>query len=170
MRRAVASGSSLLRGLQGSSTAQCSSGAGMVARAFSTQEPITATLFPGDGEEGSAGCRGAQSGRRPPGLTRRRRCLPPLPAAALCRPASAPASLSAPPCHPGIGPEIAQAVVKIFEAAEAPIKWDWQIIGKEVDPRTNSFVTRENLDSVLVGAGMHQDAPCATRGTVGLPS
>jgi hypothetical protein len=61
-------------------------------------------------------------------------------------------------------------VVKIFEAAEAPIKWDWQIIGKEVDPRTNSFVTRENLDSVLVGAGMHQDAPCATRGTVGLPS
>ena len=52
--------------------------------------------------------------------------------------------------RPGIGPEIAEAVQKIFEAAEAPIAWDVQHIGKEVDPRTNSFVTRENLDSVLV--------------------
>ena len=34
--------------------------------------------------------------------------------------------------------------------AEAPIEWDVQLIGKEVDPRTNSYVTRENLDSVLV--------------------
>lgn len=33
---------------------------------------------------------------------------------------------------------------------QAPIQWDVQHIGKEVDPRTNSFVTRENLDSVLV--------------------
>lgn len=49
----------------------------------------------------------------------------------------------------GIGPEIADAVQKIFSAAEAPIAWDVQEIGKEVDPRTNSFVTRENLDSVL---------------------
>lgn len=49
----------------------------------------------------------------------------------------------------GIGPEIADAVQKIFEAAEAPINWDVQHIGKQVDPRTNSFVTRENLDSVL---------------------
>lgn len=40
--------------------------------------------------------------------------------------------------------------MKIFESAEAPIVWDVQHIGKEVDPRTNSFVTRENLDSVLV--------------------
>lgn len=39
---------------------------------------------------------------------------------------------------------------KIFSAAEVPISWDVQEIGKEVDPRTNSFVTRENLDSVLV--------------------
>lgn len=37
----------------------------------------------------------------------------------------------------------------IFKAAEAPIVWDEQHIGKEVDPRTNSFITRENLDSVL---------------------
>eukprot|EP00887_Chlorella_sp_A99_P003517 scaffold7.g3517.t1 len=49
----------------------------------------------------------------------------------------------------GIGPEIAEAVKEIFAAAEAPIVWDEQIIGKEVDPRTNSYVSRENLDSVL---------------------
>ena len=49
----------------------------------------------------------------------------------------------------GIGPEIAASVVKIFEAAKAPIQWEEQRIGKEVDPETNSFVTRANLDSVL---------------------
>lgn len=55
-----------------------------------------------------------------------------------------------PPVRAGIGPEISEAVKKIFTAAKAPIEWDVQIIGKEVDPRTNSFVSRENLDSVLV--------------------
>ena len=50
----------------------------------------------------------------------------------------------------GIGPEIADAVRIIFEAAKAPIDWDEQFIGKVADPRTNSMVTRENLDSVLV--------------------
>lgn len=49
----------------------------------------------------------------------------------------------------GIGPEIAEAVKQIFAAAKAPIVWDEQHIGKTVDERTNSFVTRENLDSVL---------------------
>lgn len=49
----------------------------------------------------------------------------------------------------GIGPEISEAVKQIFTAAGAPIAWDEQHIGTEVDPRTNSFVTRENLDSVL---------------------
>lgn len=53
----------------------------------------------------------------------------------------------------GVGPEIASAVKKIFEAADVPISWDEQHISKEVDPRTNSMVTRENLDSVLVGTG-----------------
>jgi len=38
----------------------------------------------------------------------------------------------------------------VFHAAGAPIAWDEQYVAKEVDPRTNSFVTRENLDSVLV--------------------
>lgn len=48
-----------------------------------------------------------------------------------------------------MGPEISDRVVEIFEAAKVPIKWDVQIVGKEVDPRTNSFISRENLDSVL---------------------
>lgn len=69
---------------------------------------------------------------------------------------------AAPPAPAGIGPEIADAVQKIFSAAEAPIAWDVQEIGKEVDPRTNSFVTRENLDSVLVrGRGRGSSARSA---------
>lgn len=50
----------------------------------------------------------------------------------------------------GIGPEIAVAAQAIFKAAGAPIEWDEQHIGQVPDPRTNSMVTRENLDSVLV--------------------
>ena len=38
----------------------------------------------------------------------------------------------------------------IFEAASVPVTWDEQRIGTTVDPRTNSMVTRENLDAVLV--------------------
>eukprot|EP01025_Chloroclados_australasicus_P041775 TRINITY_DN44569_c0_g4_i1.p1 TRINITY_DN44569_c0_g4~~TRINITY_DN44569_c0_g4_i1.p1 ORF type:complete len:362 (-),score=54.71 TRINITY_DN44569_c0_g4_i1:213-1298(-) len=49
----------------------------------------------------------------------------------------------------GIGPEISSSVRKIFEAANIPISWDEQHIGTQVDQRTNSMVTRENLDSVL---------------------
>ncbi|GIL58440.1 hypothetical protein Vafri_13578 [Volvox africanus] len=49
----------------------------------------------------------------------------------------------------GIGPEIAIAVKEIFNAARIPVVWDEQHIGKTPDPRTNSMVTRENLDSVL---------------------
>jgi isocitrate dehydrogenase (NAD+) len=41
-------------------------------------------------------------------------------------------------------------VKKVFKAADAPIEWDEQYISKTADPRTNSFITRENLDSVLV--------------------
>lgn len=50
----------------------------------------------------------------------------------------------------GIGPEIADAVRNIFTAQGVPIQWEEQYIGKTADPRTNSMVTRENLDSVLV--------------------
>ena len=39
---------------------------------------------------------------------------------------------------------------KVFKAADAPIEWDEQYNSKTADPRTNSFITRENLDSVLV--------------------
>ena len=56
----------------------------------------------------------------------------------------------------GIGPEIAEAVKEIFSAAGAPIIWDEQHIGKTVDERTNSFISRENLDSVLVRRGQQQ--------------
>ncbi|CAD7697608.1 unnamed protein product [Ostreobium quekettii] len=49
----------------------------------------------------------------------------------------------------GIGPEIAGAVRAVFEAAGAAIRWEEQVVGSEVDARTNSMVTRENLDSVL---------------------
>lgn len=47
-----------------------------------------------------------------------------------------------------MGPEIADAVQKVFIAAKVPVTWDVQYISKTVDPRTNSMVTRENLDSV----------------------
>jgi isocitrate dehydrogenase (NAD+) len=50
----------------------------------------------------------------------------------------------------GIGPEIAEAVKRIFACAEVPIKWDHQYVGLNVDERTRSMVSRENLDSVLV--------------------
>ena len=50
----------------------------------------------------------------------------------------------------GIGPEIAAATAEVFSAAKIPVTWDEQHIGKTPDPRTNSMVTRENLDSVLV--------------------
>eukprot|EP00891_Asterochloris_glomerata_P009544 jgi/Astpho2/9544/Aster-03828 len=49
----------------------------------------------------------------------------------------------------GIGPDIAEAVKTVFSAAKAPIVWEEQIVGTTVDSRTNSMVSRENLDSVL---------------------
>ncbi|PNG99667.1 Isocitrate dehydrogenase [NAD] catalytic subunit 6, mitochondrial [Tetrabaena socialis] len=49
----------------------------------------------------------------------------------------------------GIGPEIAASAKEIFAAAGIEVAWDEQHIGKTPDPRTNSMVTRENLDSVL---------------------
>ncbi|KAL3153459.1 Isocitrate dehydrogenase [NAD] catalytic subunit 5, mitochondrial [Trebouxia sp. C0009 RCD-2024] len=49
----------------------------------------------------------------------------------------------------GIGPEIAESVKKVFSAVGASVQWDEQRVGTTADPRTNSFVSRENLDSVL---------------------
>ncbi|XP_045813129.1 isocitrate dehydrogenase [NAD] catalytic subunit 5, mitochondrial-like isoform X1 [Trifolium pratense] len=48
----------------------------------------------------------------------------------------------------GIGPEIAESVKQIFQAAEAPIEWEEHYVGTEVDPRTQSFLTWESLESV----------------------
>ncbi|XP_021760136.1 isocitrate dehydrogenase [NAD] catalytic subunit 5, mitochondrial-like [Chenopodium quinoa] len=48
----------------------------------------------------------------------------------------------------GIGPEIAESVKQIFTAAQIPIDWEEHFVGKEVDPRTQSFLTWESLESV----------------------
>ncbi|CAN4105477.1 unnamed protein product [Withania somnifera] len=48
----------------------------------------------------------------------------------------------------GIGPEIAESVRQIFKVAEVPIEWEEHYVGKEIDPRTNSFLTWESLESV----------------------
>ena len=40
--------------------------------------------------------------------------------------------------------------MQVFTAAGVTVDWDEQNISDTVDPRTNSFITRENLDSVLV--------------------
>ncbi|KAL0338437.1 UNVERIFIED_CONTAM: 3-isopropylmalate dehydrogenase, chloroplastic [Sesamum angustifolium] len=48
----------------------------------------------------------------------------------------------------GIGPEIAESVKQVFGAADVPIEWEEHFVGKEVDPRTQSFLTWESLESV----------------------
>lgn len=52
----------------------------------------------------------------------------------------------------GVGPEICDAVSLMLKTAGVPVEWDVQLAAKDKpDPRTNSFITRENLDSVKVG-------------------
>ncbi|XP_040861985.1 isocitrate dehydrogenase [NAD] catalytic subunit 5, mitochondrial isoform X1 [Glycine max] len=48
----------------------------------------------------------------------------------------------------GIGPEIADSVKQIFQAADVPIEWEEHYVGTEIDPRTQSFLTWESLESV----------------------
>ncbi|KAJ0793842.1 putative oxidoreductase [Helianthus annuus] len=48
----------------------------------------------------------------------------------------------------GIGPEIAESVKQVFNAAEVPIEWEEHFVGTEVDPRTQSYLTWESLESV----------------------
>ncbi|MCL7043941.1 hypothetical protein MKW94_019312 [Papaver nudicaule] len=48
----------------------------------------------------------------------------------------------------GIGPEIAESVKKVLSTAEVPIIWDEHFVGHTVDPRTQSFLTWESLESV----------------------
>jgi isocitrate dehydrogenase (NAD+) len=53
----------------------------------------------------------------------------------------------------GVGPEIADAVSLVLRTAGVPIQWDVQVVKHDKpDPRTNSFISRENLDSVKVRA------------------
>ena len=54
----------------------------------------------------------------------------------------------------GIGPEISDAVTLMLKTAGVPMDWDVQVVSRDKpDPRTNSFITRENLDSVKVRPG-----------------
>ncbi|KAK4740528.1 hypothetical protein SAY87_032375 [Trapa incisa] len=48
----------------------------------------------------------------------------------------------------GIGPEIAESVKQVFQAADVPIEWEEHYVGTEIDPRTQSFLTWESLESV----------------------
>jgi len=49
----------------------------------------------------------------------------------------------------GIGPEISDAVTLMLKTAGVPVDWDVQVVSHDKpDPRTNSFISRENLDSV----------------------
>ncbi len=52
----------------------------------------------------------------------------------------------------GVGPEISDAVSLVLRTAGVPVEWDVQKVGDKPDPRTNSFITRENLDSVKARA------------------
>ncbi|KAF3796292.1 Isocitrate dehydrogenase NAD catalytic subunit 5 [Nymphaea thermarum] len=61
----------------------------------------------------------------------------------------------------GIGPEIAESVKQVFNAAEVPIEWEEHFVGDQVDPRTQSFLTWESLESVRRN-GVGLKGPMAT--------
>ncbi|HEY3132820.1 MAG TPA: isocitrate dehydrogenase (NAD(+)) [Acidobacteriota bacterium] len=48
----------------------------------------------------------------------------------------------------GIGPEIAEAVVSIFSAAKAPIRWDRQIVSSALASSTGRLISDEALASI----------------------
>ena len=45
--------------------------------------------------------------------------------------------------------QVLPLILQVFSAAGAPIEWEEHYIGKEVDPRTGSFITKESMESVL---------------------
>lgn len=62
----------------------------------------------------------------------------------------------------GVGPEIADAVSLVLRTAGVPVEWDEQRVNTDKpDPRTNSFITRENLDSVKARAQSRRSGPGA---------
>jgi isocitrate dehydrogenase (NAD+) len=48
----------------------------------------------------------------------------------------------------GIGPEIAESLVRVFEAAKVPIQWEEAVAGLEAIERTGSGVPQDTLDSI----------------------
>ncbi|GAV67871.1 Iso_dh domain-containing protein, partial [Cephalotus follicularis] len=48
----------------------------------------------------------------------------------------------------GIGPEIAKSVKEVFKVAEVPIEWEEHYVADQIDPRTQSFLTWDSLESV----------------------
>ncbi|XP_068667892.1 isocitrate dehydrogenase [NAD] catalytic subunit 5, mitochondrial-like [Aristolochia californica] len=61
----------------------------------------------------------------------------------------------------GIGPEISKSVKQVFRAAEVPIEWEEHYVGDTVDPRTQSYLTWESLESVRRN-GVGLKGPMAT--------
>ncbi|XP_068634672.1 isocitrate dehydrogenase [NAD] catalytic subunit 5, mitochondrial-like [Aristolochia californica] len=61
----------------------------------------------------------------------------------------------------GIGPEIAESVKQVFSEAQVPIEWEEHFVGNKVDPRTQSFLTWESLESVRRN-GVGLKGPMAT--------
>ncbi|KAI3974657.1 hypothetical protein MKX01_029647 [Papaver californicum] len=48
----------------------------------------------------------------------------------------------------GIGPEMAESVKKVLTTANVPIEWEEHFVGHTVDPRIQSFLTWESLESI----------------------
>lgn len=61
----------------------------------------------------------------------------------------------------GIGPEIAESVKQVFRTADVPIEWEEHYVGDQIDPRTQSFLTWESLESVRRN-GVGLKGPMAT--------
>ncbi|KAG9445246.1 hypothetical protein H6P81_016586 [Aristolochia fimbriata] len=61
----------------------------------------------------------------------------------------------------GIGPEIAESVKQVFSEAEVRVEWEEHYVRKKVDPRTQSFLTWESLESVRRN-GVGLKGPMAT--------
>lgn len=49
----------------------------------------------------------------------------------------------------GIGPEISQAVISIFQAAKVPIEWEHHDIHSKAVTEEGDLISKESLDSIL---------------------
>ncbi|KAF9598378.1 hypothetical protein IFM89_027323 [Coptis chinensis] len=49
----------------------------------------------------------------------------------------------------GVGPVVARSVKEVLSMAQVPIRWEEHYVGDVVDSTTQSYLTRESLDSVL---------------------